>query len=495
MRRALLLLLLVGGAARADQDNGDVLERALQTRIERAAGTVGPSSACIYVSRSDAYRKAPFWGSDERPDCAGRLGRFDAAAARKRVPADARNRERILRSINDHDLSAPAAVPESYGSGIVVDRSGLVLTNAHVVRNATKIHVRLSKNRSSWADILASDPRCDLAVLKLLDPPANLKALTLGDGGKVRTGQIILLMANSYTPRFRCEPTISAGLVSKLRVEAPGKENEWGQKKTLHEHGTLIQTDARTTPGCSGGALMDLDGKVVGLTTAVVGIRGDKPGGFAIPFDTNTRRIIEVLKRGEEVEYGFLGVGVSRQDRGVWVTNVAPGSPASRAGIQTGDHIVAIDGKPATRNDDLFLLIGMALAGNTVRVEVLRGTIRRSWSIKLAKFYVPGSVLAAKRPPARFGLRVDYTSIISQRNPFFGWRQAPADGVVIREVVPDSPADKARLQPDKLIIAVNGKAVTTPAEYYAEIARAGKKVELTYLDSRRHHARLTLQEK
>src|SRR5207249_3082413 len=123
---------------------------------------------------SDAYRKAPYWGVADTPDYPGRLGKFDARAARKKVPADVRNRARILRAIAAHDLSAAKVVPESYGSGIVVDRTGLVLTCAHVVRNATRVYVRVPGGRGSWADIHAADPRSDLAVLKLLDPPAGL---------------------------------------------------------------------------------------------------------------------------------------------------------------------------------------------------------------------------------------------------------------------------------------------------------------------------------
>jgi serine protease Do len=505
MRRAVLILCIVvfsGGTGRADEDRRDVLARALQGRIERAARQVWPSIACIYVSRSEIYRKAAYWGVAQSSDSPGSLGKFDAEAARKRVPADAPHRARILRSIRDHDLSEPAAVPESYASGIVVDARGLVLTNAHVVRNATKIYVRLSGKRGSWADIHASDPRSDLAVLKLLDPPADLKAVTFGDGGSVRKGQFVLALANTWAPGFQAEPSITSGLVSNLRRKIDDKVNvsEMERSKiTLHHYGTLIQTGAKTTPGCSGVALLDLDGKVIGMTTALAGLRGDQPGGFAIPFDENTQRIVEVLKRGEEVEYAFLGVQVpmptDRFFSGVRISRPMPGSPAARAGLQPGDQIVAINNNKVKNNDDLFLFLGSLLAGSTARVEVVRGGISRTYSVKLAKFWVPGPVLAAKRPAAKFGLRVDYTSIISQRSPFAGWGRAPPEGVVIREVVSDSPAYKARLQPDKIITAVNNRPVTSPAEYYQEMARAGNKVELTFLNSEGRPMRLTLQEK
>ena len=202
MRRAVLLLCvlpLLPGTVRADEERRDALAR-LQAHVDRATRESAPSVVCIYVSRSDAYSRGPFWGVAERPDYSGRLGRFDADAARKLVPLDAPHRARLLRSIRVHDLSDPAVVPESYGSGIVVDRTGLILTNAHVVRNATKIFVRLSGKRASWADIHACDPRSDLAVLKLLDPPADLKALPLGDGGSVRAGKFVLSLVFPFAP-------------------------------------------------------------------------------------------------------------------------------------------------------------------------------------------------------------------------------------------------------------------------------------------------------
>jgi serine protease Do len=503
MPRGVLILCVsafLAGAARADEEGRDVFGRKLQEQSEKIATEVGPAIARIYVSRSDAYANASFWGNGKRPDSSGHLGRFDREAAEKRVPADARHRKRILRTLRDHDLSDPGVVPESYGSGIVVDRSGLILTNAHVVRNATKVYVRLPKGKSSWADIYASDPRSDLAVLKLLDPPAGLKAVTLGDGGKVRQGQVVLSMSNPYTPRDGDDEAImSYGLVSALRRKAPGNPSEMERSKvTLHHYGTLIQTGARTTPGCSGGALLDLEGKVVGLTTALAGVSSDRPGGYAIPFDTNTQRIIETLKRGEEVEYGFLGVVLQELRGSARLYRVSPGSPAAGAGLAPNDRIVSIDGHPVNNNEDLFLFIGMALAGSTVKVEIERGKLLLPVkSIKLAKFYVPGPVLAAKRPPARFGLRVDYTSIICQRNPFPLWHRPPAKGVVIREVIPDSPADKARLQPDKIITRVNGEPVASPKEYYRQMARLSgrEKVELTYLNSDGAPMTITLEEK
>ncbi len=510
MRRLLLLLPLLcptPATTAGDDEHGEALLLAAEARVRKAAQEAGPSIACILVSRSPDYHTAPYWGAPAAPDRPGRLGRFDTAAARGKVPDGAPHRARLLRAIGQLNLADPDAVPESYGSGFVVDRSGLVLTNAHVVQNATRVYVRLPGKRGSWADIHASDPRSDLAVLKLLDPPADLRALELGEGEDVRTGRFVLTLTNSYAPGFKAgdAPTADWGVVSNLRQKLfEGlKREEDLSRAPLHHFGTLIQTDARTTPACSGGALLDIRGRAVGITTALAGVRGDRPGGFALPFDKNTRRIVEVLKRGEEVEYGFLGVSVERGLGGVIVGMVTPGSPAYRAGIQQHDQIVAIDGVRIRDRADLFLQIGISLAGTKVKVTLARNGLPRgelTVSATLAKFHVRGPIIASKRPPARFGLRVDHLSIYWQNMPLFRpfrgrFSSPPKEGVVVREVVPNSPADEKRFDDTKVITHVNGTPVNTPEQYYKAIAEAGKSVELTYLRSDGEPATLTLEEK
>jgi S1-C subfamily serine protease len=284
-----------------------------------------------------------------------------------------------------------------------------------------------------------------------------------------------------------------------LRRPMPGDLERLPREKiTLHHYGTLIRTNDQTTPGCSGGVLLDQNGNVLAVTTALAGIPGDQPGGFAIPLDSSMRQIIAILKEGREVEYGFLGVILDRIRGSTRLLAISPGSPASKAGLMPGDWIVRINDNPVRDTNDLFLYLGMTLAGNEATIQVSRGPggFTRTVKVRLAKFYWPGTVIAAHRPPARFGLRVDYTSVLAQRNPFLHrWGRGPADGVAIREVVPGSPADRARLQPDKIITHVNGEAVLSPAEFYREMARAGNRVELTYLNSRNSPERITLEQK
>jgi serine protease Do len=490
---ALLLVIFPANA----QDKGRLADAlALQDAMEAAIASGEQSIACILVSRSDQYGR---WNAAPSKDNPGKLGRFDSDRLlhpNQRFGLAPADRDLILQ----HALSDPDHTPESYGSGIVVDESGLILTCAHVVRNATKVYVRLPGGKGSYADIHAADPRSDLAVLKLLDPIPDLKTVKWGDGGKLRKGQFVVQLAHPYAAGFRDGgATASWGMIANLRRRTPGPRLELDQSRTttLHHYGTLVQLDTRITLGCSGGAVLNLQGELVGLTTALAGVLGiDTPGGFAVPFNAGVKRIVEVLKRGEEVEYGYLGVQLGADgsgQRGVQIAGTAAGSPAERAGLLPGDVLLSIDGASVRENDDLFLLIGGSLAGRTVDVVVDsgRGLGPRQLKIKLGKFYVPGTVIAANRPPARFGLRVDDISIIGQQR--FRMMRRPPDGVVIREVVPDSAADKAQLQPDKIITRVNDQPVASPAEYYRAIARAGRSVELSVINTDGREERLTLE--
>jgi S1-C subfamily serine protease len=432
---------------------------ALQDTTTAAIKKAEPSIACILVSRSD----------------------------------DARNQR----------LDDPTRVPESYGSGVVIDERGLVLTDLHVVRDATAIYVRLPGDKGCYATIRAGDPRSDLAVLQLDATVLPVKALKFGDGGAVRKGDFALTLAHPFAAGFRDgSPSASWGLISNIRRRAPGKVTEEANAKTLHQFGTLLQTDARLNLGCSGGALLDLKGNLIGLTTALAAISGgETPGGFAVPIDAGMRRIIDVLARGEEVEYGFLGVSFpTDRDRrpapvgeGVMIEQVIPGSPAGLAGLHPRDYIRSVNGLPVREPDDLFVALGTLLAGSEARLEVAhspRGP-GEAVSVKLSKFYVPGKIIATRRPDAVGGLRVDYTSILYLRGGQQIYRGIP-EGVMIREVQSGSAADTARLQESKVIQRVNGRKVTTPDEFYREMQNARGPVELTLVSADFREEKVTI---
>jgi S1-C subfamily serine protease len=471
-------LLAALGVASAQEDapglkEAEALQRAVQGAIQKAE----PAIVCILVSRSEDYRQL---GQTPPDNDAGKLGGF-VPPNTIRSPEDEESKR--LRAL---DLENPLVVPESFGSGIVIDDSGLILTCEHVIRGATKVFVRLPGRQGSYADIHAADPRSDLAVLRLLKPPPGLKALKLGDGGTLKKGQWIVTLANPYAAGFRDgSPSASWGIVSNLRRRLPGSPVETERSKTLHEHGTLIQTDARLNLGTSGGALLDLRGELVGLTTSLAAVGGSETaGGFAVPLNAGMRRIIEVLRRGEEVEYGFLGVGLKaseRRPRGLAIERVTPGSPAARAGLIGEDIILSIDGMPIHDNDDLLLAVGMILAGGKAQIEYQRnsGSPVRTASVTLAKSYVPGKVIAANKPPLTRGLRVEQTSVLLTM-PQGAASVLP--GVLVREVHPDSKAS-LHLKVHDIITHVNGRPVNAPDEFYREMQRATGPVELR-LESR-----------
>jgi serine protease Do len=346
--------------------------------------------------------------------------------------------------------------------------------------------VRLPDHQGSYADVYAADPRSDLAILRLINSRISLKAIKLGDGGAARRCQFVLSIANPFAAGFRDgRPSASWGIISNVRRRAPGGGKEEERTRTLHHYGTLLQTDARLNLGCSGGALIDLKGELIGLTSAAAAIAGgETPGGFAVPLDAGMRRILDVLKRGEEVEYGFLGVGLDQKavrTEGVVLEEVTPGSPADLAGLKPRHTILSVNGTPVHESDDLFLALGTALAGRPVRLEVRKpgGPLRETIEVTLARFYMPGRKIATElgsRPFFR-GLRVDWTSILVQL-PRATLQRIPA-GVAVGEVHANTPAAAVLLKPGEVVTHVNGRAVNSPAAFYREVQGRTGPVELT----------------
>jgi serine protease Do len=439
----------------------------LQEAVHKAIDEVQPSIASILVSRSDRYRE--FDALPSGPE--GKLGGFDPPpAAAVADPA----RRALIHRLN---LADPEPIPESYGSGVVLDASGLILTHLHVVQNATKVYVRLPGKEGSYADIFAADGRSDLAVLKLINPPADLKPIRIGNGDRVRKGDFVIGVSSPFVSGSRCSPIAAHGIIGNLRRKAPSAGTESDRTATIHHYGTLLQTDLpvvsipetdarRVNLGCSGGAVVNLAGEVIALTSSTAAIGGgDTPGGYAVPLTADIKRIIEVLLRGEEVEYGFLGVGV-KVDRieGALIDSINEGSPAKRGGLREGETIAAIGDVPIKNNDDLFLHVGAALAGSevTLTVKNLFGQLRKV-TVRLAKFNYPGPVIASRRPAAVFGLRVDFASVVQADWPL-------PEGAFIRDVERGSEAERKYKELFErarwIVTSVNGKPVASPADFY-----------------------------
>ena len=482
------LLLLFGGAGVRAGDEADLAKAlALQKVMQKNILQAEPAIACILVSRSERYEQLGQGPDKNHP---GKLGTLESKVLANTIETLVLSNEEKKACLKQLDFNDPAYVPRAYGSGVAIDASGLILTNYHVVQDATKIFVRLPGGKHSYADIRAADPRSDLAVLKLLNPSVlPLKTITLGDADKVERGQFILTLSNPFAAGFRDgQPSASWGILSNIRRRAPHPYEEKELVKPFHFYGTLLQTDARMHLGCSGGAMLNLQGEMVGLITSVAAIQGgETPGGFAVPLNAGMRRILDVLKRGEEVDYGFLGIapekgtGIAKQ--GVVVAGVGPGSPADVDGrLFKGDIILAVNNQPVREPDDIFVGIGTHLAGSKIQLLVQRGLEKRVATVTLGKLRVPGTPIFSSfgsRPHVR-GVRVDYATLLTHLQD-----RIPA-GVLVSDVQMNTAADRAGLRVGAVVTHVNQQPVLSPSAFYGAMPAFGP-VELTLEGASRIH--------
>jgi Do/DeqQ family serine protease len=267
------------------------------------------------------------------------------------------------------------------GSGVVIDAErGLVLTNNHVVRIAQRIGVALSDGRRIEAKLVGADPPTDLALLSIT--AQGLAGLALEDSDKLEIGDYVVAIGNP----FGLGQTVTFGVVSALGRSGLGIEG----------YEDFIQTDAAVNPGNSGGALVDVDGHLVGINTAIVGPAGGNIGiGFAIPSNM-VRQVAEQLTRFGRVNRGQLGVSIqdhpgamptamqAESPPGAMVAEVAPGSPADKAGLRRGDIIIAVDGRPIVSAGQLRARVGLIPVGQSVELEVLRDGNRVKLNARVA---------------------------------------------------------------------------------------------------------------
>jgi serine protease Do/serine protease DegQ len=353
------------------------------------------------------------------------------------LPPDAQPREREFRSA---------------GSGVIVDaKNGYIVTNAHVVQNASEITVTLMDDVEHKAEVVGADERSDVAVLRVKD--ATLPAeMHLADSSRLQVGDFVIAIGNP----FGLQHTVTSGIVSALGrsgISRDGFED-------------FIQTDAAINPGNSGGALVGLDGDLVGINSVILSQTGGNIGiGFAIPSNM-VRSVMEQLIETGQVNRGQLGVttlsltpefrktlGLAENAQGALVTQVAEGSAAAKAGIETADVIVSVRGAPIRSNTELRNTIGMLKVGESVDIGLLReGKPKSVTAVLKEPAQVPD---ASSIHPALAGAELVEVS------------EDSAGGVQLRAVAPGSPAAQAGLMADDRIIAVNRARVSTIAELRA----------------------------
>lgn len=384
------------------------------------------------------------------------------------------------------DPTDPEFVPNEFATGVVVDRSGLILTNYHVIDRDSAHYVTTVDRKVFQTKIKAADPRSDLAVLQIVDaaPGSEFVPIKFGDAKRLKKGQIVISLGNPYAIARDGQASASWGIVSNLARKSVTRSSYIEEDSTLHQYGTLIQTDARLNLGTSGGALLNLKGEMVGLTTALAATSGyEQSAGYAIPVDATFLRIIETLKTGREVQYGFLGVQpanlaaseVLRGKQGMRIARVNDGTPAKRAGLRGEDVITHVNGQPIFDSDGLRLEVGKLPAASTATLTVERGGRTFVEQVTLAKYRVRGKKIATVQEADWRGLRVDFPSAVLEA-PMLD--ETTESAVAAAEVNDDSPAFKAGLRVGMLIKYVGNTPIDSPADFRREVAGIAGDVRL-----------------
>lgn len=359
------------------------------------------------------------------------------------------------------------------GSGVIIDADqGFVITNAHVVEDATEITVTLRDGRQFQADLKGADPEVDLALLQIEGD--ELTEVSFGDSDALRVGDFVVAIGNP----FSLSQTVTSGIVSAL-----GRSN----LGIVEGYEDFIQTDASINPGNSGGALINLKGELVGIPTAIVGGRGGNIGiGFAIPSNM-AQQIIEQLIEYGEVRRGQLGVyiqdltpelaevfGVEPRS-GAAVTQVIPGTPADEAGLESGDVITAVDGESVSSASELRNAIGLLRAGTTISLTVIREGDTRTIE----------ATIRARDEVAEGGSEArDDSDSGTASGPLAGTRLSPVrsnhplhgrvEGLQVLEVQDGSRAERAGLRPGDVIVSINRQRVTSLSQARAVLDRVSR---------------------
>jgi serine protease Do len=348
------------------------------------------------------------------------------------------------------------------GSGVIVSPDGYILTNNHVVDGATDVKVTLSDNHEYKARVIGTDPKTDIAVLKI--DAGNLQSIVVGDSSKIQIGDYALAVGNP----FGVGKTVTMGIVS-----ATGRSH-----LGIEDYEDFIQTDAPINPGNSGGALINDRGELIGINTAIIahGSEGNQGIGFAVPVNLARTVMDEILKNGK-VTRAYLGIvpqdvspaiakafGVN-ETTGALVGDVSANSPAQKSGLQNGDIILELNGKPVSDANQLRMSISMMSPGTEVHLKVLRNGASRDFTVTLEE--LPTERAAAEKNAN--GTKSELSGISVEDMDAQTARQlgVPANtaGVVVTEISPSSPAADSGLQRGDVIQEVNRKPVHNTADF------------------------------
>ncbi|MFQ5521207.1 MAG: DegQ family serine endoprotease [Candidatus Methylomirabilia bacterium] len=361
------------------------------------------------------------------------------------------------------------------GSGLVVDPSGYILTNNHVIENAAEITVQLSDKRKFTATLIGRDPKTDLAVLQI-DAPRPIPVAELGDSDKIRIGEWAIAIGNP----FGLDRTVTVGIISATGRTRVG----------VATYESFIQTDASINPGNSGGPLLNLDGQVIGINTAIVA--AGQGIGFSIPINMAGAIMRQLIATGRVVR-GWLGIAIQdlteelasafgvKPRSGVLVADVIEGSPAAAGGIKAGDIITEFGGAQVREATDLQKQVAATPPGQPTALTVIRDKHPRHLTVKVGEMPEEGTVVAAAEGDQDWGLTVTgLTSELAARHELTAKR-----GVVVTEVEVASAGDKAGIRPGDAILEINREPVADVEAFRTAIAKVkpGERVPV-YLQRR-----------
>jgi serine protease Do len=378
---------------------------------------------------------------------------------------------------------------QSLGSGFVIDPSGIIVTNNHVIEGADEITANFPDGTKLKAELIGTDKKTDLAVLKV-SPEKPLVAVPFGDSNAIRVGDWVMAIGNP----FGLGGTVTVGIVSARN-----------RNINAGPYDDFIQTDAAINRGNSGGPLFDMEGRVVGINTAIISPSGGSIGiGFAIPSNIAVS-VINQLREFGETRRGWLGVRIQEvtddiaeslsmpKASGALVAGVTEDGPAAKAGIEPGDVIISFDGREVPEMDDLPRMVADTAIGKAVDVEVLRKGERQTIKVELGRLEDGEATTAAATtgaapaepaaPTAVLGLK------LSELTPALKEQFKLADtvkGVVVTEVDPASAAAEKRIQAGDVIVEVAQEAIATPADVVAKVEalkKEGRKSALFLLSN------------
>ncbi len=355
------------------------------------------------------------------------------------------------------------------GSGVIVNKEGYILTNAHVVENADEINISLYDGRKFKGEVKGKDPKTDLAVVKIKGRGRNLPVAKLGDSDEVKVGEWVLAIGNPFGLQY----TVTAGIIS-----AKGRSNVG-----IAAYEDFIQTDAAINPGNSGGPLVNLKGEVIGINTAIFTRSGGYMGiGFAIPINMAKNVMRQLIEKGKVIR-GWLGIVIQELTpelaesfgvkgiKGVLVGDVTEDSPAERAGIKRGDIIVKFDGEKIETPSQLQQIVASTPPGTESKVEVIRKGKRKVLTVKVGE--MPEEEIKAKKEISEeLGIEVrDLTPQLAEKYRI----DKREEGVIVVAVYPGSLGELAGIREGDLIKEINGEKVRDLSTYKKVVSKLMEK--------------------